>query len=163
MAIGMIRRAGVVLATMTMLGLPAAAQGQDGPEPEVQIVQTVGCAEIRNGSATDWWLTRATEPTEPPAGIRNAGHVFNTVQVEEARSAALGTREFQLVGFADFLDPQALLRFGERSRFTTPEQANASGQLGQARKVLVKGLLIDSDSVDRLNLLTVVALTDGCG
>ena len=81
----------------------------------------------------------------------------------EARSAQLGSRELQLVGVADFLDAESLLRFGERARFTTPEQANASNQLREGSTVLVKGLLIEGGPVDRINLLTVVALTDGCG
>jgi len=144
---------------------PAGVQGQRaqprGPEPQVPIVQTLGCVEARNGSTTTWWLTRAAEPT-----VTN-DDVFNENEVEAARSSALGSGEFQLIGVADFLDAASLLRFGDRAEFTTDDQVNATNQLRQGGTALVKGLLIADDARQdasaRINLLMVVALADGCG
>ncbi len=136
---------------------PAAVEGQRRPEPQVEIVHTVGCVEQRAGDPTTWWLTRAAEPTVTRGGV------FNENQVEEAKSTELGSRAFQLIGVADFLDAESLLRFGDRAQFTTPDQVNATGQLGAGRTVLVKGLLIEDGAAERINLLAVVGLADGCG
>jgi hypothetical protein len=74
----------------------------------------------------------------------------------------LGTREFQLVGVADFLDAEGLLATGNRADFTSADQVNATGELRPGRTVLVKGLLIEGDDVSRVNLTTVVGLPDRC-
>ena len=74
----------------------------------------------------------------------------------------MGDRDFQLVGVADFLDAESLLEWGERSEFTTAEQANATGELRERRTVLVKGLLIEADPTSRINLLAVVGLAEEC-
>ena len=139
---------------------PAAALGQRpaarATKPAVEIVQTVGCVERRAGDA-EWWLTRAAEPAVTRAGV------FNRDQVDEARAQSLGEREFALVGVADFLGAEALLRSFDRASFTTPEQVNATGALREGRGVLVKGLLIEGDAGARINLLAVVPLADACG
>ena len=150
-------RAVLVLAAMVAMAWPAAVEGQRRPEPQVEIVQAVGCVERRSGDPDTWWLTHADDPTVTRGGV------FNENQVEEAKSTALGSRAFQLIGVADFLDAESLLRFGDRARFTTPEQVNATGELGEGRMVLVKGLLIEEGAVARINLLAVVGLADGCG
>jgi len=147
----------LVLGAIAALSWPMASEGQQRPDPQVEIVQTVGCVEERGGEPPAWWLTRAVEPTVVRAGV------FNENQVEEARSTALGSRAFQLIGVADFLDAESLLRFGDRAQFTTPDQVNATGQLGAGRTVLVKGLLIEDGAAERINLLAVVGLADGCG
>jgi hypothetical protein len=138
----------------TAAGQPPAARR---PKPQVEVVQTVGCVEQRISAETTWWLTRAVEPTSTRA------RVFNEVEVAEARENASGDREYHLIGVADFLTAEGLLRYGERERFTTPEQINATGELRAGRTVLVKGLLIEADGVSRINLLSVVGLTDTCG
>ena len=138
----------------------AVAAGQRSsarPEPQVEVVQTVGCVEQRTSDETTWWLTRAVEPTS------TRPRVFNEVEVEEARENTSGDHEFQLVGVADFLTAEGLLRFGQRAIFTTPEQINATGELRAGRTVLVKGLLIEADDLSRINLLSVVGLADTCG
>jgi hypothetical protein len=141
-------------------------RGGTGEKPKVDIVQSVGCVERKDGSPggrgpgseTDtWWLIRAADPRTAPAGM------FNSTQVETARTAALGTNLFQLIGVADFLDTEGLLRSGRRKEFTTPETANATGQLREGHKVLVKGMLIDTGDPKRINLLTVIGLADSCG
>jgi hypothetical protein len=131
-------------------------RGARGEKPKVDIVQTVGCADRKDGSPEIWLLTRAAEPEVAPAGL------LNVKQVEAAKTAALGTNVFQLVGVADFLDTEGLLRSGPRKEFTTPETANATGDLRPGRKVLVKGMLIDTLDPKRINLLAVVGLADTC-
>jgi hypothetical protein len=139
---------------------PAPAPGQrvaaTTGEPAVEIVHTVGCVERRAGEA-EWWLARAAKPTVTEVGV------FDEDEVDEARAEALGTNAFQLVGVADFLGAEALLRSFDRSSFTTPDQVNATNELRAGRTVLVKGLLIESDDAARINLLAVVGLADDCG
>ena len=125
-------------------------------EPAVEIVRTVGCVERRTGDA-EWWLARAAEPTVADPGV------FNQDEVDEAREQALGSHEFHLVGVADFLGAEALLRSFDRATFTTPDQVNATGELRAGRTVLVKGLRIAAEAVERINLLAVVRLADTCG
>ena len=146
-------------AALWMAWAPAPAPAQAAAttdEPAVEIVHTVGCVERRTGDA-EWWLTRAAEPSVTGPGV------FNADQVDEARETALGAHEFHLVGVADFLGAEALLRSFDRSSFTTPDQVNATGELRAGRTVLVKGLRIAAEAVARINLLAVVGLADTCG
>jgi hypothetical protein len=148
-------------ALVFVIGLPSAGhaqrgRGATGEKPKVDIVQSVGCAERRSGAPESWWLTRAVDPRVTQPGL------FNTNQVDEARKASLGSLSFQLVGVTDFLTPEELLKSGQRREFTTPETANATGQLRHGHKVLVKGMLIDAPDQKRINLLSVVGLADTC-
>lgn len=145
----------VTLCSPSMLAQRGGAPPGDG-KAKVNIVQATGCVERRAGSPVTWWLTQAA----PPVVTRDG--VFNTVQVEEAKKSPPGAREFQLVGIADFLDAESLLQSANRAAFTRPDQANATGELKAGRKVLVKGPLIESGGVARINLLAVVGLADGC-
>ena len=150
----------VLLLTATVWLAPLPARGQrlaaTTDEPAVEIVHTVGCVERRIGEA-EWWLTRAAEPTVNEAGV------FDSDEVDQARAQALGARAFHLVGVADFLGAEALLRSFDRAAFTNPDQVNATGELRADRTVLVKGLLIEADETARINLLAVVGLADTCG
>jgi hypothetical protein len=146
--------AAVLVIPLSPLGAaPQRGRGASGEKPKVDIVQTVGCAERKSDV---WWLTRAAEPRATTGGI------FNSNQVEAAKGTGLGSQSFQLVGTADFVDPEELLRTGQRKEFTTPENVNATGQLRAGRKVLVKGLLVPAADVTRINILSVVALADSC-
>jgi len=155
------RRVLTLLAAVAM-GAPSSTQAQlrrqpaGAGQPKVDIVQSVGCAERRDGGAETWWLGRASDPRVSAPGA------FNLKQVEEARSAALGANLFQLVGVADFLDAEGLLRTGRRAEFTSAETANASGQLQAGRKVLVKGPLVEVDGQKRINLISVISLAERC-
>ncbi len=156
-----IKRAVFVLALVMATAWPTAALAQrEGAaktsEPQVEIVQTLGCAEQRDDGATGWWLVRAVDPEVSRAGV------FNINQVDEAKETALGTGEYELIGVADFLDADSLLESGKRAQFTTPEQVNATGELRAGRTVLVKGLLIEAEPAKRINLLAVVGLADRC-
>ena len=149
----------LLTAAVWLAALPAPAHGQlaaTTDAPAVEIVHTVGCVERRTGGA-EWWLARAAEPTVADPGV------FNQDEVDEAREQALGTHEFHLVGVADFLGAEALLRSFDRATFTTPDQVNATGELREGRTVLVKGLRIAAEGVERINLLAVVGLADTCG
>ncbi len=134
----------------------ADSQGTAARSGQVDIVETVGCVEQRGGPEGAWWLTRSPEPVVSEAGV------FNRDQVDEARATALGVKAFELVGIAEFLDSDGLLRSGTRAAFTTPDQVNATGDLRPGHKVLVKGLLIETDETARINLLAVVGLRDDC-
>ena len=144
----------VAFATAAMY--PAASSAQDATDPQVEIVQTVGCAEQRSDDGVTWWLTRAADPEAIGPGP------FEQPQVDAARSQETGSREFQLIGFAEFVDPETLLALADRALFTTEEQVNATNSLQQGSFVLVKGLLIDADGSARINLLSVVGLADAC-
>ena len=148
----------MTLVTIIGAGISIAGMGIEPattqPETQVDIVQIVGCVEHRSDSSV--WLADASAPSIVRRGV------FDQTQVNAARTSALGNGSFHLIGEADFLSAEGLLRTGERSAFTSPEQANATGGLRAGRKVLVKGLLIKSDNESRVNLLAVVTLSDTC-
>jgi hypothetical protein len=147
---------------LPLIGDAQRGRGATGEKPKVDVVQSVGCAERQAGNPpggselATWWLTRAADPRVTQPGM------FNTNQVEESRKAPLGSLTFHLVGVTDFLTPEELLKSGQRKEFTTPENANATGELRHGRKVLVKGLLIEGGDQKRINLLAVIALAEGC-
>ncbi len=150
-----------VLALVTATAWPMATLAQHetaakSSEPKVEIVMTVGCAEKRHDGATGWWLVRAAGPEVSRAGV------FNVEEVAESKETALGTGEYELIGVADFLDADSLLESEERAQFTTPEQVNATGELRTGRRVLVKGLLIEAEPAQRINLLAVLGLANRC-
>ena len=141
---------------LVAIGATTQQEPTAGRKPQVEMVHTLGCVEARNDAAAPWWLTRAAEPTVTKRGV------FNSDQIAEIEETALGTRQFQLVGVADFLTAEGLLRSGDRALFTTPDQVNATGELRDGRTVLVKGLLIETDGEPRINLVAVVGLEDKC-
>jgi len=149
---------GIVFMTVGLSSIAESNQrvGRRPSNAEIEVVAAVGCVEQRVSNEASWWLIRATEPSVTRAGV------FNEVQIEDARESQSGENEFQLIGVADFLTAEGLLRYGERAAFTTPEQINATGELREGRTVLVKGLLIESDESSRINLLAVVGLSDTC-
>ena len=132
-------------------------QTNPGEKPAVDVVQTVGCVERRDGNPEMWMLTRAGDPRTVQPGV------FSTGQVDAAKSVPLGANSFQLIGVADFLDADGLLKSGRRREFTSAQNANATAELRVGRKVLVKGMLITTSDPRRINLLNVVGLADSCG
>jgi hypothetical protein len=149
---------GVALAAVlsASVGAQRGRQGGAGEKPKVDVVQTVGCAERKSSAPETWWLTRAADTRVVQPGV------FSVSQVSAAKAIPLGTGTFQLIGVADFLDTEGLLRSGRRKEFTTAETANATGELREGRKLLVKGMLVDAGDVKRINLLAVIALADAC-
>ena len=155
----------VVLLLVWVAGMwgPLKSSGVEaqGPrmEPQVQLVQSVGCVEQQGtGPEPTWWLSSAIEPAEARPGLFNESEISDI-----ADEMVTGSQRFQLIGVADFLDVEGLLASGQRELFTTPEQANATGDLRPGRTVVVKGLLIEADDVRRINLMAVVGLSDTCG
>ena len=149
----------MTLATVIGVGISIAGVGTEPAaatqaETQGDIVQMVGCVEHRSDASV--WLTKASTPTVARRGV------VDHTQVDAALTSDLGNDSFRLIGEADFLSAEGLLRTGERSAFTSPEQVNATGGLRAGRKVLIKGLLIESDNESRVNLLAVVALSDTC-
>lgn len=135
---------------------PSLLEGQQSSGPKVNIVQTVGCVERRSGDVVEWWLVQAPEPAVIQAGV------FNRSEIQVARNTPLGSGTFHLIGVADFLDAEGLLAAADRRLFTSPEQVNATGELQEGRKVLVKGALIETDAESRINLLGVIGMADTC-
>ena len=155
-----LRRTVIAASLIALCASPGFAQRgrQTNPreKPAVDVVQSVGCVERRDGSPETWWLTKAVDPRVAQPGI------FSTPQIDNARGLPLGSNTFQLVGVADFLDTEGLLKSGRRREFTTPQNANATGEIRPGRKVLVKGMFITNGETKRINLLNVIGLADSC-
>ncbi|MBI2186772.1 MAG: hypothetical protein HYU37_06550 [Acidobacteria bacterium] len=132
----------------------ALAEQRQADKPAAPLVSVIGCAQ-RSPQGT-WMLTRATEGVETPALFMTAK------EIDEARKKALGTNRYLLLGTPEFLTRDELLKTGQRTEFTRPEVANATGQLQDGRKILVKGLLITTAAERRLNLVAVQQLADAC-
>jgi len=135
-------------------GIGARPQQTDLSKPKVPLVIVVGCAS-RTAEGI-WMLTRATDGIETKA-------LFTTAkEIEDAKKRALGNNRYELVGTPEFLTKEELLKYGQRAEFTRPEVANATGQLQDGRKLIVKALLIASPKEKRLNLVSVQQLADTC-
>ena len=151
------RRAFGVLA-LVVCGWTAGIRAQQPPgdvsKPKVAIVSVVGCAS-RTAEGT-WMLTNATD------GIETKALFLSAKEIEEAKTQALGNNRYQLLGTPEFLTKEELLKLGQRAEFTRPEVANATGQLQDGRKLIVKGLLITAPNENRLNLVAVQQLADRC-
>jgi hypothetical protein len=139
----------VAAVLIPMWGLAAVAQAQksDTAKPKAQLVSVVGCA----GRTPDngWILTKASQPIETPRLFSS------TKEIEEAKKAAFGNNRFKLVGTAEFVTKEELLKTQQRGEFTRPEVANATGQLQEGKKLVMKGLLITEGNEKRLNLVSV--------
>ncbi len=137
--------------------LPAGAQPQraESSKPKSPLVSVVGCATRTPDNG--WMLARASQPTETPRLFSSAK------EIEEAKKTALGNNRFKLVGTAEFVTKEELLKTQQRGEFTRPEVANATGQLEEGKKLVVKGLLITSPNERRLNLVSVLQTGQPCG
>ena len=132
----------------------AEQQQSDLSKPKVPIVSVVGCAS-RTAEGT-WMLTNATD------GIESKVLFMSAKEIDDAKTKALGNDRYKLLGTAEFLTKEELLKHGQRAEFTRPEVANATGQLQDGRKLIVKGLLIIAPNEKRLNLVAVQQLADIC-
>ena len=132
----------------------AQQQESNLSKPKVPIVSVVGCA-TRTADGT-WMLTNATD------GIESKVLFMSAKEIEEARKQALGRNRYRLLGTPEFLTREELLKQGQRAEFTRPDAANATGQLQDGRKLVVKGLLITAPNEKRLNLVSVQQLADTC-
>ena len=135
-------------------GIRAQQQENDLSKPKVPLVSVVGCATRTADGA--WMLTNATD------GIESKVLFMSGQEIEEAKKKALGNNRYTLLGTPEFLTKGELLKHGQRAEFTRPEVANATGQLQDGRKLIVKGLLITAPNEKRLNLVAVQQLADTC-
>jgi hypothetical protein len=134
---------------------PAVAAAQaPADKPAAPLVAAVGCAQ-RSPQGV-WTLANAADMGETRVLFLTAK------EMEAARTLSLGQGRYVLVGTADFVTKEELLKSGQRAEFTRPEIANATGQLQQGRKLLVKGLLTASANERRLNLVAVQQLAETC-
>jgi hypothetical protein len=131
-----------------------AQERSNAPKPKVSLVAVVGCANRAPDGM--WQLTRATAGTQVRQGY------FSTSEIEAAKKLAYGTNRYRLVGTAEFVTKEDLLKTQQRGEFTRPEVANATGALQNGRKIVVKGLLITASNERTLNLLAVEKLEDTC-
>ena len=130
------------------------AQTPDESKPKVPLVSVVGCAN-RMPDGT-WMLINSTE------GIETERLYSSEKEIEEARKTKFGDHRYKLIGIAEFLTKEELLRHLQREEFTRPEVANATGQLQHGQKLVVKGLLITASNERRLNLVSVQQLGYTC-
>ena len=148
----------VVAILVAWLGTSASgigAQRQILNTPTVEIVRAVGCASA--GSAPgDWTLTNATEPTVVESPFTS------TTEIEELATEPLANKTYKLLGTAEFVSVERLLRQSQRAEFTAGESANATGTLRDGYKVVVRGLLLDPDGNARINLTSVQILAESC-
>lgn len=135
-------------------GLRAQQQESDLSKPKVPLVSVVGCASRTADGA--WMLTNATD------GIESRLLFLSAKEIEEAKKKPLGNNRYKLLGTPEFLTKEDLLNNGQRKDFTRPDVANATGQLQDGRKLIVKGLLITAANEKRLNLVSVQQLADAC-
>jgi hypothetical protein len=135
-------------------GIRDQQQQDDLSKPKVPMVSVVGCAS--RTAEGRWMLTNATD------GIESKVLFLSAKEIEEAKKRALGSNRYTLLGTPEFLTKEDLLKHGQRAEFTRPEVANATGQLQDGRKLIVKGLLITAPTEKRLNLVAVQQLADTC-
>ena len=79
----------------------------------------------------------------------------------QLRERPLGGDTYQLIGVADFVDPDTSRKIGDRGAILTRPRVNATGMLASGHKVAVKGLLIEAKPA-RINLTSVVDLGPSC-
>ena len=151
------RRAFAVFALLVYgmtTGIRAQQRESDLSKPKVPLVSVVGCAtHMADGT---WMLTKATDVVESKVLF------MSEKEIEEARKKPLGNNQYKLLGTLDFLTKEDLLNDARRAEFTRPEVANATGELQNGRKLLVKGLLVTAPNEKRLNLVSVQQLADTC-
>jgi hypothetical protein len=114
------------------------------------IVMVVGCAS-KTSVPHIWDLARAAAR----ADTTRAGLTVD----EKARLAKqpLGRDRYQLIGVADFVDPETSRAIGDRAQILAAPRVNATGMLVTGHKVAVKGILIDA-APPRINLTSVADL-----
>ena len=148
------RMALTVLALTGGFATGLQAQQSDASKPKVPLVSAVGCAS-RTPDGT-WILTNSTDTVETEQLFSSSK------EIEAAKMSALGKNRYTLMGTADFLTKEELLKHQQRAEFTRPEVANATGQLQIGKKIVVKGLLTTAQNEKRLNLVSVLQVGDAC-
>ena len=143
------------LALVALAG-SASAQRPGAPPPTVDIVSTVGCAVKAAGTPPTWTLTRAADPAVTPDPFANPE------AVDEARTQPLGSRSFPLVGIAEYLTDADRQELSVAGNQVVGFQKASTGQLQDGHHVVVRGLLVEVDGEQRINLTSVISLDDTC-
>ena len=146
--------AGLVL--VVLAGTPSAQRART-PPPTVDIVSTVGCAVKVSGTPPTWTLTRAADPAVSPDPFASPE------AVDEARTQPLGSRSFPLVGVAEYLTNEDRQELSVAGNQVVGFQQTSTGQLRDGHHVAIRGLLVEVDGEQRINLTSVVSLDDTCG
>ena len=131
-----------------------AQEKPEASKPKVPLVSVVGCASRAPDGG--WMLTDATD------GAETKQLFTSTKELDEARKKARGKNRYKLVGTADFLPKEELLKQQQRAEFTRPDSVNATSELQAGRKLAVKGLLITAPGERTLNLVSVIKIADTC-
>jgi hypothetical protein len=132
----------------------AAGQGQPQIAVKTSLVTVVGCAKT-TAEPHIWALTHAGELTpSSTAGI-------TTREKLELQKRLTGRATYQLIGVADFIDPEQARRIGLRAKLFSPTRMNTTAQLIDGHKVAAKGLYIEGKPA-RVNLTSVLDLGKGC-
>ena len=145
------------LRTGLVLAGTASAQRPGTPPPTVDIVSAVGCAVKVPGAPPTWTLTRAADPavTQDPYASQEA--------LDEARTQPLGSRSFPLVGVAEYLTDEDRQELSVAGNQVVGFQQASTGQLQDGHHVVVRGLLVEVDGEQTINLTSVVSLNETCG
>jgi hypothetical protein len=114
------------------------------------LVLVVGCAGDTPRPHI-WTLTKAGEHVE------TAQPGITAAEKAELAAQAAGSRTYELIGVADFVDAETSRKIGARGAILAPGRVNATGALARGRKVAVKGLYIDGQPA-RINLTSVADL-----
>ena len=124
--------------------------------PQVDIVAVVGCAQKASGVPPRWMLTNASEPTvmRDPYASEDA--------LDEATRAPLGSNTFRLVGVAEYLTEEDRGELDQAENPVIGFQRLATGQLQDGHKVAIRGLLVEVNDEQRINLTSVISLADSC-
>jgi hypothetical protein len=137
------------------------------------ITTLVGCVAPGN-SQMMWRMTSAAklppvpqkgrdgEELSPEVAAFRAAHNVTKDEKEAASKLAVGSETFDLVGVADFVSPEIAMRVDTRKALYPVERVNSTGALAPNRRVAAKGVWIPG-TPDRLNLTSVVVLSDSCG
>ena len=142
---------GPALLAAVLLAAPAWGQSPD-TTATVDVVSTVGCAVRDDASPPGWRLTRAAEPsvTDDPYTSQET--------LDAARTQALGSRTFGLVGVAEYLSEEDRQALRESGNQIIGFQKASTGQLRDGHRVAIRGLLVEVDGQERINLTSVVSL-----
>lgn len=149
-------RRAIVCVAATTASMPAAAQttGQRAAVVVAPVVMVVGCARA-SAQPHIWDLMHAGDRSE------SSRPGITTEEKAQLGTSPLGENTYQLIGVADFVDPETSRKIGVRGEILSPSRVNATGMLVAGHKVAVKGLYIEGAPA-RINLTSVVDLGRGC-
>ena len=147
----------IACAAMMMMSMSSALRTirqEPSDIPKSRLVSTVGCA-AESAQPNIWMLSRAGERSA------SARPGITTEEMTQLSKRPLGQNTYELIGVADFVDPETSRKIGVRGAILPRSRVNATGMLANGRKVAVKGLFIPGPPA-RINLTSVVELDRRC-